>query len=175
MFIPISTANPLAQRPLDFMVRQQGMGWLGDAAAAWDVAGTTLLYTAQWSAGIGDLTVSTDNVIAALKNNLAAYGMTVIASSVTSGGPFNYGITVTILDNVGHDTQANAQSVPDALVRQAIGNNLRASSLIVSALPGQSAGQPGGTDITSWLEDNAMWIGLGALALVTLPALIRKL
>lgn len=132
--------------------------------------GSTLLFVCNWTAGIGNLSVSTNAAIASLTTQLAAHGMSVVSSSVTSAGPVHYGIQVTILDNVGHDTIANALSVPTAIMQGIVGNNFTNTptlSLITSGGPGGNPNPPS-SDALAWLENNALYIGLAVGGLVLL-------
>ncbi len=132
--------------------------------------GSTLLYTANWTAGVGNLSVSPNAAVASLQSLLSAHGMSVVNSQATSSGPINYGIQVTVLDTVGNALLSDAKSVLDALMKQVIGNNLSGSNLSIVATPGQStaAGASFTSDPLTWLENNALYIALGVGGLVLL-------
>jgi hypothetical protein len=135
-------------------------------------SGSELLYTASWSAGIGNLSVTPNAAISSLGSALAVHGMSVLSGEATSNGPIHYGIQVTILDSVGHALQADATSVVHNLMLQIVGNNLTGDHLAVTATPTQSAGSGAtaslASDPISWLENNALYLGLGVGALVLL-------
>lgn len=142
-------------------------------------SGSTLVYTATWTLGFGDLTVTPNNVIQALASGLPSYGMSVKASQATSGGPITYGIQVTVQDTIGHALLSDAQSVLDGIVQSATGNNKTSSNLSLvaaagAALPPGSIVAPPATTATQWLESNAVYIGLGLAALILIPTLLKK-
>lgn len=144
--------------------------------------GSTIAYTLSWSPGIGNLTLSTAAVEAAFAKALASLQsqMSVISSSVTqsfaSFGSPGYTVQFNVYDGVGHARIADAQSVLDSAARSVVGSgNVTASSITGVYAPGSSAGQPGATGITAWVEQNALWLAVLAVALVTVPSVIRRL
>jgi hypothetical protein len=135
--------------------------------------GSTLIYTASWTAGIGNLSVSPNAAISSLGSLLSAHGMSVVSGQATSSGPVNYAIQVTVLDTIGNALQSDAQSVLDAMMQQVVGNNLSGTSLsIVSIGPSSvSTGIASSTaaatlasDPVTWLENNAVYIAVGVAA-----------
>jgi hypothetical protein len=133
-------------------------------------SGSELLYVASWTAGAGNLSVTPNAAISSLGSALAAHGMSVMSGEATSSGPIHYGIQVMILDSVGHALQADAQSVVHNLMLQIVGNNLTGDNLSIAATPSQgttSAATPASNPLT-WLENNALYLGLGVGALVLL-------
>jgi hypothetical protein len=133
-------------------------------------SGSELLYNASWTAGAGNLSVTPNAAISSLGSALAAHGMSVMSGEATSSGPIHYGIQVMILDSVGHALQADAQSVVHNLMLQIVGNNLTGDNLSIAATPSQgttSAATPASNPL-SWLENNALYLGLGVGALVLL-------
>jgi hypothetical protein len=131
-------------------------------------SGSTLLYEANWSAGVGNLSLSPNSVISTLGSDLAAHGMSIVSSQATSNGPIHYGIQVMVLDTIGHTLKSDAQSILDSLMRQIVGNNLTGSNSSVTTTPGQStaAGATPTSDPITWLENNALYIGGAVLALI---------
>lgn len=140
------------------------------AAAAQVPSGTTLLYAVTWTAGIGNLSVSTDKAISNLANGIATHGLSLISGQASDTGPIHYGIQVTILDTIGNALLSDAKSVLDAVMQTVVGNNLSGSSLSIVSSPGQNAGgapQPA-SGALAWLENNALYIALGLGGLVLL-------
>jgi len=133
--------------------------------------GSTLLYTANWSAGVGNLSESPTSVLSELGSALAAHGMSVVNGQATSSGPIHYGIQVTVLDTIGNALLSDARSILDALMHQIVGNNVTGTNLSLISSPGQStaagASLPASDPVT-WLEDNALYIALGIGGLVLL-------
>ena len=145
------------------------------APAAQVPGGSTLLYSANWTAGIGNLNLSPNTVISSLGAALAPHGMSVVNGQASSSGPINYGIQVTVLDTIGNSLLTDAKSVLDALMHQIVGNNLSGTSLSLVSAPGQSA-SPGvslATDPIAWLENNALLIALGVGGLIVLNNFTR--
>lgn len=139
--------------------------------------GSTLLFTCAWTAAVGNLSVSPNNAIAALTQQISKQGFSVVSSQVTSSGPINYGISVTLLDTVGHDTMANAASVPTALMQGIVGNNFSSTPTLTLVSSGASSGgsvtaASAATDLTAWFENNAAYIGVGVVAVVALNAFL---
>ena len=178
MFIRANTDNPLGQRPFQHMARQQGMGWLGDGALV--PTGATLTYTATWSPIHG----AASDVAAALTAQLPAGGMQLLSYNATGTsllGIGSAGIVATVMvTGPGFAQIADAQSILQTIAQSVLGvGNLTTSTLVISATPGSAAivaatPQPQ-ADFTTWVENNAVYIGAGLLALVLLPALVRKL
>ena len=267
-FVQISTENPLGNRPLNLMARQQGMGWLGTAAPTpgdydnnqavlgalvamgaitqddanqiWagsasldDTAvnmtminqalqiigqsgaqipqplppststplpptpapaaapagstaqlpgGSTLLYTATVVGGYGNLTLSPSSAMSQFSSALAQHGLSVVASAndqtvlnklFGTGAPINFQFQ--IVDNVGHAFVNDAKSVCDAVLRQIVGNNVTTSQLVVTSTTAVPTGAAPTASVTAFLENNAALLAGLALAIVTLPPLIKKL
>jgi hypothetical protein len=153
-------------------------GTVAAAPALESPKGSTLLFNANWTAGVGNLSVSPDSAIASLTSALAAHNMSVVSAQATSSGPINYGIQVLIQDNIGHDTIANATSIPTGIMRGIVGNNLSTTPTLTMVTPGGSSGTaaPGAipaTDALAWLENNALYIALGVGGLVLLNNFTR--
>jgi len=141
--------------------------------------GSTLLYTAQWTAGIGNLSVSPNQAISNLQTALAAHGMSVVNGQATSSGPINYAIQVTVLDTIGNALQSDAKSVLDALMQQIVGNNLSGTMLSIVQIGSSGSVNTGITATLAsnplqWLENNALYIGAGIAAVILLNSFLQK-
>lgn len=141
--------------------------------------GSTLLYTASYNPVKGWTTAAA--AIQALAPLLPAHGMALQNSQISSSGLVsNASFSITILDSIGHNLISDAQSVLDALMNQISNNGLQSSSLTMvspgtaasGAAPGATT--PSGTDLTTWLENNALYIGLGIAGLVVLQSFMGK-
>jgi hypothetical protein len=142
-------------------------------------AGSRLLYTANWTAGIGNLSVSANSAISNLSNLAASRNLQVTGASATSNGPIHYAIEIHVLDTIGHQYTNDVKSVLDALLQQVVGNNLNGTELAITAVPNTSGqvASPDGTpkSFTQWLQDNALMVGIGVAAIFLGPPLIKKL
>lgn len=149
------------------------------AAAAPQVSpGSTLLYTASyavlksWTSGAA--------AISALAPLLPSHGMSLLTQQVSSTGYWTptASFSITVLDSIGNALVSDAKSILDSLMNQITNNGLQSSSLTVVSQGTTAAGilqSAGTTGITAWIEQNAMWLAVLALAAVTLPSLVRKL
>lgn len=146
--------------------------------------GSTLLYTATWTAGLSNLADSPNSVISQLGTLLSAHGMSVLpGSQATSSGPVNYGIQVSVLDTIGNALQNDAKSVLDALMVQIVGNNMTGSQLSITSIGPSGSfatgiGSPNiatsAIDPVTWLENNALYIGLFVGGIFALKAFTGK-
>lgn len=149
------------------------------AAAAPQVSpGSTLLYTASyavlksWTSGAA--------AISALAPLLPGHGMSLLTQQVSSSGLWTptASFSITVLDSVGNALVSDAKSILDSLMNQITNNGLQSSSLTVVSQGTTAAGipqPPGATGITAWIEQNAVWLAVLALAAVTLPGIVRRL
>lgn len=142
--------------------------------------GSRLSYTANWTAGLSNLTMSTDAAIAQLSALASSRSLQVTSGHGINHGPIHYTIQVDVLDAIGHNLLHDVQSVLDDLMRQIIGNNLGDTSLALTAVPsgpGQiaPATAPAATSLAQWLESNAVWVGLGLGVIFLGPGLIKKI
>lgn len=148
-----------------------------NSSSAQSPPGSTLLYSANWTAGVSNLLQSPNSVISAIGSTLATHGLSVVSSSVTGNGPINYGIQLVLHDTIGHALLTDVQSILHSLMVSAVGNNLSGESTVVTAMGGSSASTaaPGATSgLTSWLSANATTVALvGVLGLVGV-ALLKK-
>ena len=148
------------------------------AAAAQSPAGSTVVYSATWSPGYGNLTQSTANVISAMTSALVAQGLSVVSSTSGGAGLLTYKISLTLKDSVGHAQLTDITSVCNALMQQIIGANLTSGSTSLVALPGAAipAGVPGSAaNLTQWLEQNWGYLALALGLIVVVPVIARKL
>ena len=135
-------------------------------------SGSTILYTASFNSQKALITASA--VISDIAAQLTSHGMSMISSAVqASGWTSEASFTMTILDSVGHNLLSDAQSVMDSILNQyTSGGKLSSSVTLVS--PGTTAsgipnpGSQPASDPLTFLENNAMYIGLGIGALVLL-------
>lgn len=181
----------------------RGIGWLGDAIdpltgdlttdagvavpAPWSPPGSKLNYTANWT---WSSAITPNTVIAVLSAGLKAHGMQVtgtpFVANPISGALFGGGqISIDIFDQIGHDTQANAQSIPDSYLAQAVGaSNILTSILSIVQKPTSPSAPAGSGGVglppadastwNQWLQDNAGIIGVGAVAVILGVALVKK-
>jgi hypothetical protein len=151
-------------------VTSSGSGSSTPAPAPQIPSGSTLLYTVDWTAGIGNLSVSTESAIAQLKTAIASHGLNLINGQATSTGPIHYEIEVTIQDTIGHNLVTDAKSILDSLMAQIVGANVTGSNLSIVQSPGQAGAQPGTptSSIVAFLESNALLIGVGVIGLALL-------
>jgi len=142
--------------------------------------GSTFIYDASWTAGVSNLFSSANSVISQMQAALSGYGMSVTSSSVESAGPIHFEIQLHVLDSVGHGAVADAKSVLDSLMHKIVGTNLSGSSISTTSVPG---GTPSGgivnpnapIDWSSWLQKNAIWVGVFVGAVAIGPKIIKKL
>jgi hypothetical protein len=138
-------------------------------------SGSTILYTVK--VNTPPLT-SAQNIIDAISPELPAHGMAKMTSQVSQSGnisgPAQFSLTV--MDSIGHALKSDAQSVLDGLIENYLGaGNLQLQSTLTVVSPGiTAAGTPGadpnlpGGDAISWLENNALYLGLGVAGLIFL-------
>jgi hypothetical protein len=141
-------------------------------------SGSTLLYVCTVVGGPGDLTVSPTSAMSQFASQLNAHGMSVLSSNnneTVLNAVFGTGAAITfqftILDSIGNALLSDAKSVCDGTMQSIVGNNVSTSNLSIVSTPGTAsvaAAPAGSTDITTFLENNALNIGivLGALILL---------
>lgn len=133
--------------------------------------GSTILYTATFNPVKAFVTAST--VISDIAAQLPGHKMSMLTNAVQQSGiTSNASFSMTIMDSVGHQYIADAQSILDSLLNQYTDNQEITSSLVVVSPGVTASGTPGGStnppasDLVAWLENNAIYIGAGVLALV---------
>jgi hypothetical protein len=172
------------------------------AAAAGVPAGSRLTYTALLIQS--PYTVSSPaNVINAIAQNLASQWNISVVSSSSAGGVTSQGsITLQIQTNVAYGLPSDIKSIidgafynveglsvqtstitligsPQTLIQQlstaqATGDTVTANTILAALNAGGVTGASA-TSIETFLVNNAAWIGIGILAMVALPPLIKKL
>jgi hypothetical protein len=142
-------------------------------------AGSTLTFTASWSASFAHPLTSGDTAIASMTTGLARYGISILSSSPTSNGPINYAIQLVCRNNVAFQQWADVQSIFTSLIQSIVGNNLTATpQLVLTAIGGQlppSATPPPPQTLTQWFEANWGYLAAVLAAVVILPPVIKKL
>ena len=153
-------------------------------AAAGVPNGSTLLYRAQWLAPSG-LTKPSDvlaSVVAALNRD----GLHVISSSSDAsfwgtqfaGHSFNVTIQLQVSNGVGFAKPNDVASIVDHEAYVANGAMPQGSSISVTNTPSTWSENPSGysaTDLTTWLENNLLWIGLAIGGIVLVPKVLSRL
>ena len=149
-------------------------------------SGSTLKYTATYYESVQ--VASPTSTLSQLQSLLTSNGMSVVSSSVISRSFTDIGnttIEVDVLDAVGHGALADAKSILDGLVNRITSNRLTESKLVVTSSPavsGANVGNPtlpqgvaaSATSLTTWFENNAMWIGLFFGGVFALNAVMGK-
>jgi hypothetical protein len=141
-------------------------------------SGSTILYTATVVGGPGDLTVSPDSAMSQFSSALSQHGMTVVSSTndeTVLNKLFGTGAAIhfqfQILDTIGNNFVSDAKSVCDAVLEGIVGNNITTSNLSVVSTPAGAGASPSASPTTNfgaWLQNNALYLGLGVGALVLL-------
>lgn len=147
-------------------------------------SGSTLLYVCTVVGGPGDLTVSPTSAMSQFASQLNAHGMSVLSSSnneTVLNAVFGTGAAITfqftILDSIGNALLSDAKSVCDGTMQSIVGNNVSTSNLSIVSTPGTAsaaAASASSTDITSFLENNALNIGIVLGGLILLNNLTGK-
>jgi len=150
-------------------------------------------YQGTWQS---DLITSSQNILLAVTAALANDGFEVRNSQISTSGiagylgvEESYGVTLQLQVNngMGFGDPNDIISIINHEVYVASGYMPLAGSIPTVQSPGAAGavatGQPsvagapaipGSLDLTSWLEQNAMFIGIGAAALVLLPMFLGK-
>jgi hypothetical protein len=174
------------------------------AGAAGVPAGSRLTYTALFvQSPYATLAASPSNVIAAITQNLQSqWNIQVVGSSYSGGVASQGSITLQLQTNVAYGLPSDIKAIvdgafyniegltaqpstitligsPQTLVAQlataqATGDTTTANT-ILAALKAAGITGASATGIETFLMNNAAWIGIGILAMVALPPLIKKL
>jgi len=161
-------------------VRGVGLGALGDAAVP---TGSFLKYQGQWTT---TQNLSASDILQAVTSALASDGLPVVQASNDAGaqafvfGAFGVTFNVTLVLQVtgpGFAQGSDAGSIVNHEVYAATGVMPLSSSVVVSSTgPGGTGTGPvpptAPTDWSTWLQDNALLIGLGIAGVVLLPKLL---
>jgi hypothetical protein len=161
------------------------------SSAAGAPTGSTLLYSATWQ-----LSPSHErpnqilaSVLQVLKSSASVIGFQTVNASQDAGltTVSNFNVQIQLFVNgPGFGQPNDAGSFVDHAYNQVTGLMPVVSSTVVTSLPSgvSAAPAPTGTNpfptgatsqVASWFETNALWIGLGVAAIVLLPALVKKL
>jgi hypothetical protein len=150
--------------------------------------GSQLLYSATWQVSPSHLNVQQilASVLQVLKSSASVIGFQVVNASQSGGlltvSNFNVQIQL-FVSGPGFGQPNDAGSFVDHAYNQVTGLMPVVSSTVVTALPAgvQSAPTPTGTSpfpsgaaqtFTSWVEDNALWLGIGVVAAIVLPKVL---
>jgi len=155
----------------------------GTGAAAQPTAGAPtgsyLTYKGTWAV---TLTQSADTIISKVRAALAESGLQVTnvnaqVGVAASAGLTSFAVSLQLLvTGSGFAQPSDAGSIVDHAYYSVTGKMPVSSSTVVQSLPsGAGAGAappPAGQDWSTWLQDNALWIGLGIVGVVVLPKLL---
>jgi hypothetical protein len=174
------------------------------AAAAGVPAGSRLTYTALFlQSPYATAAASPGNVIAAITANLQSqWNIQVVGSSYSGGVTSQGSITLQLQTNVAYGLPSDIKAIvdgafyniegltaqpstvtlvgqPASLIQQlstaqATGDTTTANTILAALNAGGVTGAAA-TGIETFLMNNAAWIGIGILAMVALPPLIKKL
>jgi hypothetical protein len=153
--------------------------------------GSSLLYSATWqlSPSHGHANQILASVLQILKSSASVIGLQVVDASQDAGltTVSNFNVRIQLFVNgPGFGQPNDAGSFVDHAYNQVTGLMPVVSATVVTARPAGVASAPaptgtspfptGATSQTiSWLESNALWVGLGIAAIVVLPGLVKKL
>ena len=141
--------------------------------------GSFLTYQGTWTTSI---TKTASDILQAVIAALPAKGLSVVSSSTTAGVLANtklifaeagqqFGVTLQLqVTGPGFAQASDAASIVNHAVYVATGLMPTANSIV-----GGTGETPSGTStLSSWLESNAVWIGLAVFAIAVVPAVIRR-
>ena len=143
-------------------------------------SGSVLLYQGTWQV---TLTLNVNTIISRVSQMLQSYGLQVATQSSTGGaftvGNFNIALTLKVTGS-GFAQPSDAGSIVDHAYYTVVGRMPVSSSTFLQSMSGVPSNVPGSTTaapgtLTAWLEQNALWLGLGLGAIVVLPNLVKKL
>jgi hypothetical protein len=133
--------------------------------------GSEFSYIGGWSPIHGSVT----DVQSALSTKLPSYGMQLVGFTSTGSSLLGVGTAgfnaIIAVTGVGFALLGDAQSIVVSIVQSVIGSgNLSTNQISLISTPSTPAGMTPSlaTNPLSWLEDNALYIGLGIGALVLL-------
>jgi hypothetical protein len=170
--------------------RLHGLGDLGDIVPDQSI----VVYTGTWRP---HGTQGATDVIGQASALLAQEGLAVRSASSSAyrflvNNTFNVKLTIQVANGMGYGDPSDIASIVDNAAYVATGSMPLASSISSVQVPGGSPPVPTGQpeipdtgsgsgqqpaqpiDFTTWLEANAMWIGLGIAGLVVLPRLLNR-
>jgi hypothetical protein len=142
--------------------------------------GAIIQYTGTWATSISE---QADSILAQVVAALGADGFHVVSSSQSGGllgtlftGSFTATIQLQVANGMGFAQPSDIAAIVDHEAFVATGIMPSGSSAGVVSVPGSAPGLlPGnGTDWNTWIQQNALWLGLGVLGLVLLPDLLER-
>ena len=147
-------------------------------------SGSTLKYTVTYSQNIS--TPAPNSAIQQLQAGLPTFGMSVVHSNLVENTLLGFGhatIEFDVLDAIGHGALGDAKSILDSLMNRFTFNSVTGSTLVVTSSPavsGANVGSPtiqagaaaSATSLTTWFENNAVWMGLGIAGMFALNSVI---
>ena len=163
-----------------------GLGALGDMVPDGSIA----VYTGTW---VPHGTQGATEVLGLVSSILAGEGLSVRSVSSSPyrfliNNSVNVKLTIQVSNGMGYNQPSDIAGIVDNAAWQITGTMPLASSISSVQAPGGSptptgqpevpntgtgsAGQQPPPDLTTWLEQNALWLGLGVGALVLLPKLL---
>jgi len=158
-------------------VRTPGFVW-----GAGDISSITAALKANWSIYVDNYALGSGTsptlalqVHATVDYNLATDIQANIDHEIINSGRKIQSSTIAVIKAAPQVQQQNTQSLLAALATaQASGDTVTAQA-ILATLQSMGAAPAAGTSITAWIENNAVYIGIGVLAIFILPGLIKKL
>jgi len=162
-----------------------GLGALGDMVPD----GSIVVYTGTW---VPHGTQGATEVLGLVTSILAGEGLSVRSVSSSPyrfliNNSVNVKLTIQVANGMGYNQPSDIASIVDNAAWQITGSMPLASSISSVQAPGgppaptgqpevpntgSGSGQQPPPDFTTWLEQNALWLGLGVGALVLLPKLL---
>lgn len=153
------------------------------AAAAGVPSGSVVTYQGTWQT---TTTKSANDILNAVLAALPKDGINVLNSSSTAGilantkllyfaeSGQNFQVTLRLQPIGDYGQPRDIASIVDHEVWVATGTMPQGSGAAVTSAPGAAgSGLPSGTDFTTWLEENALWIALGVGAIFILPKVLK--
>jgi len=162
-----------------------GLGFLGDIVPD----GSIVTYTATW---VPHGTQGASDIIGQVGSIIANEGLSV---RTVSSSPYrflvnntvNVKLVIQVQNGMGYGQPSDVASIVDNAAWQVTGSMPLASSISSVQVPGGApaptgqpevpntgagSGQQPPPDLTTWIEQNALWIALGVGALVLLPKVL---
>jgi hypothetical protein len=134
-------------------------------------------------------TLNVNTIVSQVSAAVRSYGLQVVDQQNSGGaltiGNFNVQLTLQVIGS-GFANPSDAGSIVDHAYYTVTGHMPVFSSTVLQSAPGTPIPSlvptpPGSspavappTTFTAWLEQNAMWVGLGVVAIVVLPVVAKK-